>query len=135
MNHCSRNFSLRTLREQFLIAKSIIMIGERLREARERNGYTQEQVAKLLNIKRQTYSAYECGVNLPNVEMLSAISDHLCVSLDFLFGKTDAYAHRKEGMQMSQEDYIDAMPGLTRAGRVYMKQQLALITEYERKGV
>jgi transcriptional regulator with XRE-family HTH domain len=135
MNNCARNISLRALRAQFLIAKIITMIGERLREARERNGYTQEQMAKLLNIKRQTYSAYECGVNLPNVEMLSAISDHLCVSLDFLAGKTDAYARQEEGKQMSQEDYIDAMPGLTRSGREYMKQQLALITEYERKGV
>ncbi len=47
-----------------------IRINERLRELRIKSGYTQVQIAKILNIDRSTYSYYEIGKTTPDVSML-----------------------------------------------------------------
>ena len=53
----------------------------RIRDTRIDRGLTQEQVAKILNVKQNTYSQYEIGVvNYP----LAAV-----VSVDYLVGLTD----------------------------------------------
>ena len=46
----------------------------------------QEMVAKQLNIRRQTLSAYERGESTPNIYMLMEISRMFHVSLDELAG-------------------------------------------------
>ncbi len=45
-------------------------LNERLRELRGKCGYTQSQVAKLLNIDRSTYAYYETGKTRPDVSSL-----------------------------------------------------------------
>lgn len=44
-----------------------IRINERLRELRIKSGYTQSQIAKILNIDRSTYSYYEIGKTTPDI--------------------------------------------------------------------
>lgn len=39
-------------------------IGKNIRQARERKGYSQEQLAELLFVTRQTVSNYETGLSL-----------------------------------------------------------------------
>ena len=39
-------------------------IGKNIRQAREKKGYSQEQLAELLFVTRQTVSNYETGVSL-----------------------------------------------------------------------
>ena len=46
---------------------------------------TQKQVAEMLNIKTQSYQAYESGISLPTVENLLKISIIFKISLDELF--------------------------------------------------
>lgn len=65
------------------------MIAERIRERRIALGYTQRDIAKKLNISYQTVSKYEGGINTPDIEKLSMLSDILECSLDYLIGKTD----------------------------------------------
>lgn len=52
----------------------MINIGERLRELRIKSGYTQQQVAKLLNIDRSTYAYYETGKTRPDIDSLVILS-------------------------------------------------------------
>ena len=47
-----------------------LRINERLRELRVKSGYTQSQIAKILNIDRSTYSYYEIGKTTPDVSAL-----------------------------------------------------------------
>lgn len=51
-----------------------ICINERLRELRIKSGYTQRQIAKILNIDRSTYSYYEIGKTMPDITVLLKLS-------------------------------------------------------------
>ena len=51
-----------------------IQINERLRELRVKSGYTQVQIAKILNIDRSTYSYYETGKTTPDISMLVTLA-------------------------------------------------------------
>lgn len=51
-----------------------LRINERLRELRIKSGYTQNQIAKILNIDRSTYSYYEIGKTMPDVSVLIILS-------------------------------------------------------------
>lgn len=59
-------------------------IGEKIREQRALNKWTQEQLAGLLNVSRSTVSSWEVGRNYPDLEMIITLSDLLGISLDTL---------------------------------------------------
>jgi len=67
----------------------ILMIKNRLRQAREEKGLSQTDVAQLLNISRQAYNHYETGKREPTVETISKLAEIFDVSTDYLLGKTD----------------------------------------------
>ena len=50
-------------------------IYKRIRELRDRNNYTQDQVAAVLAISRSAYSNYENGIRTIPVEHLLALSN------------------------------------------------------------
>ena len=50
-------------------------IGCRIKKFRQKSGYTQQQVANLLNIERSTYSYYESGKTVPDIKTLSKIAE------------------------------------------------------------
>lgn len=58
-------------------------------ELRMQNGWTQTDVAEKLNIKYQSYQAYELGVSVPTLQNFIALAELYDVSLDFLVGKKD----------------------------------------------
>lgn len=64
--------------------------GERLKQAREESGYTQEQVADNLNIGRSTLANYEVNRTEPNLENLAKLADFYYVSADWLIGTKGA---------------------------------------------
>lgn len=47
-------------------------------------------MAKDLNTTKVTLSRYENGTREPKIETLNQLSDYFNVSIDYLFGKTDA---------------------------------------------
>ncbi len=65
------------------------MVYERLRNLREDNDYTQQQIADMLYINRRTYSAYETGVNNLPVEILIKLAKIYNTSTDYILGLTD----------------------------------------------
>lgn len=64
--------------------------GERIRQLRKENGYTQEKIAKILNVDRSFYSRIESGKNGCSVDLLVQLSSLFCVSLDYLILGKDA---------------------------------------------
>ncbi|CAM2077530.1 MAG: helix-turn-helix transcriptional regulator [uncultured Clostridium sp.] len=56
----------------------------RLVKLRKFNGYTQWDVAEMINISRSTLSKYEQGVLEPNLENLIKLADLYKVSCDYL---------------------------------------------------
>lgn len=59
-------------------------ICERLREARNQAGMTQEQVAESIMVSRVTISHWENGKSLPDIASLISLSDLYHISLDSL---------------------------------------------------
>lgn len=61
----------------------------RIRDLRMDRGLTQEEVAKLLRVKQNTYSQYEIGaVNYP-LDAVVCLAQYYDVSVDYLVGLTD----------------------------------------------
>ncbi len=69
-------------------------IAEKIRNARTRCGYTQEQAAELLLVSRVTISNWETGKTLPDIATILAMSEIYDMTLDELF-KGDARMTKK----------------------------------------
>lgn len=59
-------------------------IGRRIKEARLRLGYTQEQLANIVGVKQTAIGNYENDVSSPREEILIKLFDALNCSLDEL---------------------------------------------------
>ena len=62
------------------------MFGKRLKQLRERNGLTQEQLAKTFNLLKSSISMYENDIRLPNIEIIKDFANYFNVSTDYLLG-------------------------------------------------
>lgn len=62
---------------------------ERIRNLREDNDLTQQDMADKLFINRRTYSSYEIGERGIPIEVLSSIADIFNTSTDYLIGRTN----------------------------------------------
>lgn len=65
------------------------VIGENIKRLRRQQELKQAVLASKLNIGRQTLSAYERGVTLPDVLALIKIADYFEVTLDELVGRSE----------------------------------------------
>lgn len=63
------------------------MVFENIRNLREDNDKTQNELADYLNIKQTTYSKYELGkINIP-IEVFIKLADYYNVTVDYLIGR------------------------------------------------
>jgi len=62
------------------------ILGDRMRVARKKKGFTQDNVAKLLKTTYQTISNYERGIRDPDTDTLNKFAYICGVSLDWLLG-------------------------------------------------
>jgi repressor LexA len=69
-----------------------LSLGKALKNLRDEKGATQDDLAKLLNVKRQTYSAYERDVSLPDAKTLGVLADFFNVTSDCLLGREFKYS-------------------------------------------
>ncbi len=79
----------------------MVSLGNRIRLARERAGYTQEKVAEKIGVSRSAVSRWEQGEIEPKVQNLVAVAALLNVSTDYLLGIGD---HENAGsLRLSEE--------------------------------
>ncbi|MCC2254756.1 helix-turn-helix domain-containing protein [Ruminococcus sp. CLA-AA-H200] len=74
--------------EKQMTGKAEKSIGENIRQLRMQKGINQSALASELNIRRQTISAYERGVTLPDIFVLIRIADFFGITLDELTGRS-----------------------------------------------
>ncbi len=60
---------------------------ENFKEIRNKRNITQEHLAEILSVSRQTISKWESGLGYPETEKLLFIAKELNVSLDYLFSE------------------------------------------------
>jgi transcriptional regulator with XRE-family HTH domain len=62
---------------------------DRLREAREKQGWSQRELARLCGLGEAQIHRYENGVSDPAAKYLKLIAEQLGVSTDYLLGLSD----------------------------------------------
>ena len=65
------------------------MFNERLKELREANRLSQVQLAKELNISKQSISNWENNNILPSIDVLIKVIQYFRVSSDYILGLTE----------------------------------------------
>ncbi len=65
------------------------MLGNILKNIRKLKKLTQDDVAKYLSIKRQTYSAYERNISVPDANTLCLLADFFNVTTDYLLNRSN----------------------------------------------
>lgn len=69
--------------------RQLKILGERLKQLREENGFSQNKLAKLIGVPQSSVNRYETGFTNPTPETLLWYADYFNVSMDFIFGRTD----------------------------------------------
>ena len=67
---------------------------ERLKDLRDRLGYTQSDLAKKLSITRASVNAWEMGISAPSTSWLVELSNLFHVTTDYLWGLDDCITIR-----------------------------------------
>ncbi|MFD1067643.1 helix-turn-helix domain-containing protein [Oceanobacillus locisalsi] len=96
------------------------IFSERIIDLRIEHGYSQEEIAKKLNVSASGYGYYEQGRNEPSLETLYKIADFFQVSIDYLLGKIDspqhtAYYSISDNLNLN-EDEINAIERMKELG-------------------
>lgn len=73
----------------FLLAVMNMSISERLHELRKQAGYSQEQVAEMLEISRQAVSKWESGQGKPEIDNIVKLTEIYNVSADYILLGTE----------------------------------------------
>lgn len=90
------------------------MFGEIIKKMRTARGLNQVQLAKKLNVSKQTVSNWENNNILPSIEMLVKISQFFAVSTDYL-------------LELDDRNYIE-ITGLTDTQLAHVQQIICDIT-------
>lgn len=92
----------------------------RIKQLREENQITQEELAKKLKLSKGIISLYEKEERKPSMEVLIKLSDIFNCSIDYLLGKSDIrnydkdeqefhFAYHKEMEGLTDEEIADAL--------------------------
>ena len=76
----------------------MIILGERIKEYRLRDGRTQDALACELGVTAQAVSRWEKGICYPDMELLPSIANYFGVSIDELFGYDNERTKKVEAL-------------------------------------
>ena len=82
------------------------MLSERIHELRLDCGWNQVELAKRLNVAKQTVSNWENDNVLPSIEMLEKIANFFSVSTDYLLGRTERTTLDVSSLTVEQISHI-----------------------------
>ena len=88
------------------------MIGEKIRVLRIKRGYSQAQLADIMNLKRSAISNYEQGIREPDLDTVEAFADFFQVSIADLIGRDETdYLHGKISSitEQSKDDSVQTV--------------------------
>ena len=77
-----------------------------LKNLREKNGLTQEQMAERVRVTRQAVSRWETGETQPNTDTLTLLSHEFDVSINTLLGSPRQLVCQCCGMPLSEDSLI-----------------------------
>lgn len=72
---------------------------KRLKDLREDNDLTQQDISEILKISRPQYSLYETGKRDIPVDLLTTLAKYYKTSIDYIVGLTDNYEKYPDSKQ------------------------------------
>lgn len=84
-------------------------LGDRLRISREKKGWSQVYVSKILDITSQTISNYERNERDPDSSTLNKLAELYDVSADYLLGRTDDPTPKNSALSALFKKFIELM--------------------------
>lgn len=122
--------------------------GEKLTALRKEKGITQEQMAEIMKVSRQSVSRWEMGVAFPETEKLIKLSRLLGCSIDFLLNNdvqesenrpepavTDCFNFIRECSYFFLATAVQNIPKLRPMGFIYADDRFLYIATDKRKQV
>ncbi|MBQ9538392.1 MAG: helix-turn-helix domain-containing protein [Treponema sp.] len=85
-------------------------VKEILKNLREKNGLTQDQMAQRVNVTRQAVSRWETGETQPNPELLKVLSREFNISINTLLGSPRTLFCQCCGMPLTEDGMISREP-------------------------
>lgn len=96
-----------------------LLVAERIKICRKKSGYSQEELANLLDMKRTNIANYEAGRVIPPGNVIVAMSDIFGVSTDYILGLSESFDDKVDSKEfkviqraktkMSDDDWERAM--------------------------
>ncbi|MGM9523729.1 MAG: helix-turn-helix transcriptional regulator [Faecousia sp.] len=90
------------------------MISIRIKELREKAGYSQSQLAKKLDVTRSSVNAWEMGLSSPTTQYIVAMAKLFHVSSDYILGlqsnlfiTLDGYTEEESALIFNLLKYFD----------------------------
>ena len=78
----------------------LVKCGAFLKTLRKEKGYTQAQIAEKMNVTNRTVSRWETGTNLPDIDIIIALSEIYDVGIDeVLDGRRHDHAIREKHVE------------------------------------
>ena len=77
-----------------------MILADRIVELRKKKGWSQEELAEMIDVTRQSVSKWESGQSLPDLDKILKLADIFGVSTDYLLKDKDTY----EGQPINREE-------------------------------
>ena len=80
-----------------------MMYGNRLKKLRERNGLTQENLGKHINVTKQAFHHFEKEYTINPIKHLNSLCNYFNVSLDYIFDFTNIIKYEHTNAEIKPE--------------------------------
>lgn len=90
-----------------------IKLGEKIRQLRIRDNRKQEDLAKALGVSSQAVSRWEANGGYPDLELIPAIANYFCISIDELFGYSMERREKLSAIFEKADSFINAQCDIT----------------------
>ena len=94
-------------------------LGEKIIELRKKEGYSQEELASLLDVSRQSVSKWELNASTPDLDKIVRLSEIFHVSIDSLL-QEDRIEPEEHVARLMPQTEVEALGNLTEKSRLYM---------------
>lgn len=92
------------------MTNKINSFGKKLRECREAKGFSQSELAKLLNTNHSIIGKYERDEVKPTIDVVKRLADELETTVGYLLGETKQVNLLKNPAMLKRLNDIEALP-------------------------
>ena len=103
------------------------LIAKRIRESRERLGFTQAKLAAEAEITPAAISQIESGDRIPSTPILRRLAIALKVSVDYLLGSTNKSELSDILQDQSVQKFFRGFQGLSTEDKQFIEKQIELL--------